>query len=120
MEKNRMTEINESRRKRTGPVPLIDPRTHCVSTRLNDAELRQLDNQRGDMARGEYLRCAALDQLPPSIPAINQAAWISLSRANSNLNQLAKQFNIDTNDKNWEAVVSTLKTFRASLIGAKL
>lgn len=112
--------INQDRSKRRGPEPLSDPRNHCVSTRLNDSELTQLDSQRGSMARGEYLRCAALDELPPTIPEINREAWAELSRAASNLNQIAKAYNIDTRHSDWESVTKTLKEFRAALIGAQL
>jgi hypothetical protein len=114
--------INESRAKRRGPEPLDDPRDHCVSSRLNDAELAQLDRQRGSLARGEYLRCAALDELPPTIPAINREAWVELSKAAGNLNQIAKRLNEERgiSESQFEKVVSELREFRSALIGAKL
>lgn len=112
--------INKNRAKRRGPIPLVDPRIHCVSTRLNDAELDQLDRQRGLMDRGEYLRCAAIDQLPPVIPEINQAAWLDLGQAMVNLNLLAQAHNIDTTHISWMSLTTTLNEFRRSLIGAKL
>lgn len=71
------------------PLPLGQLRTHCVSVRLSAAELADLDSERGACARGEHLRFAAFGALRPKIPAINQAAWESLARALSNLNQLA-------------------------------
>jgi hypothetical protein len=111
--------VNEYRKKRHGPEPVGDPRNHCVSTRLNAAELIQLDRQRGQMARGEYLRVAALDVLPPMIPAINQEAWVQLSRAAGNLNQLSRALN-KNNNVSHDEIIQALKEFRAALVGAKL
>jgi hypothetical protein len=115
-------EINEARKKKHGPDPLPpeEKRTHCVSSWMNKAEVAQLDSQRGKLGKGEYLRCAALDKLPPTIPAINQQAWVELARVAANLNQLAKACNIDTSGKSWEEIMQTLKELRAALIGAKL
>lgn len=111
--------VNLERKKRHGPEPLPDPRIHCVSARLNNAELSQLDRQRGRLARGEYLRCGALDELPPTIPAVNQEAWVQLSRAAGNLNQLSRALN-QNGDVNYDEIIQALKEFRASLVGAKL
>lgn len=74
---------------RRGPVPLpvADKREHCVSARLNVRELAQLDAQRGRFQRGEWLRMAALDQLPPTVPEANVQAWAELARLAANLNQ---------------------------------
>ncbi|MCK9397923.1 MAG: hypothetical protein M0Q44_20325 [Methylobacter sp.] len=111
--------VNLERKKRHGPESLPDPRIHCVSARLNNAELSQLDRQRGRLARGEYLRCAGLDVLPATIPEINQTAWVELSRAVGNLNQLARALN-QSSDVSHEQITQTLKEFRAALVGAKL
>lgn len=74
---------------RRGPVPLpaADRREHCVSARLNDSELAQLDARRGRFQRGEWLRMAALDQLPPTVPAVNARAWGELAPLAANFNQ---------------------------------
>lgn len=97
------TTIDDSKRKRSGgdrraryaALPPEELRRHCVSVRLNDDELRQLDEQRASvqMQRGEYFRAAALHQLPPTIPAINRSAYLELTRIGANLNQLAKRAN---------------------------
>ena len=113
----------ESRRRRHGPAPL-DPtvkRDHCVSVRLNGDELAWLDAARSAvrMQRGEYLRAAAMDKLPPTIPELNREAWVSLSRAASNLNQLAKAVNQSGfSDSDFQPIQSALADFRKSLIGA--
>ena len=87
--------IDHSKAARRGPEPLpaCELRTQTVSVRLNSAELAALDAQRApvQMQRGEYLRCAALHRLPPTIPEINRLAWVDLSRASSNLNQISRR-----------------------------
>ena len=64
-------------------------RQHCVSSRFNPDELARLDEARGQMQRGEYLRNAAFGQLPEPIPAINLEAWQVLSKVAGNLATLA-------------------------------
>lgn len=106
---------------RRGPAPLPSDqrREHCISVRVNAAELAQLDERRGPYQRGEWLRIAALDKLPPTIPAINSQAWAELARAAANLNQLAKAMNAgDKIEKG--GLRDTLGKFRAALIGAQL
>lgn len=101
-----MTKIDESKRKRSGgdrvarytPLPASELRTRSVNARLNDAEWQQLEERRAlvKMQRGEYLRAAALAQLPqaiPTIPAINRDAYLELTRIGTNLNQIAKRLN---------------------------
>ncbi len=108
------------RRHRRGPKPLPpeELRTHCVSVRLSAAELEQLEAKRGALQRGEWLRVAALDRLPPTIPAVNREAWVELSRAAANLNQLAHRANMGESPELGE-VLAELKAFRAALIGAR-
>jgi hypothetical protein len=115
--------VDETRRRRYGPEPLAltEKREHTVSTRLNCAELARLDSLRApvQMQRGEYLRAAALDRLPPMIPAINREAWVTLSRSAANLNQLAVRLNADGRVEA-EEVREALADFRRCLLGAKL
>jgi hypothetical protein len=118
-----VNKINKTREKRRGPIPLSDPRTHCVSVRLNDEELFQLDNNRGKMARGEYLRCAALDKLQPIFPEINKEAWAELSKAANNLNQISKRLNgqgLSIPENGLAIIQNELAVFRSKLIGAKI
>ena len=53
-------------------------RTHCVSVRLNEEELSILDSKRGPYKKGEWLRMASLNKLPPVLPEINREAWVKL------------------------------------------
>lgn len=113
--------MSDERRSRRGPV-LLDPsakREHCVSVRLNVAELTTLDERRGPFQRGEWLRMAALDKLPPTVPALNAQAWAELARASANLNQLAKAVNASGKIERG-GLRDQLNEFRAALLGAKL
>ena len=112
------------RKRRHGPQPLAaaDKRGHCVSVRLNAGELAWLDEQRATvgMQRGEYLRAAALDRLPPQpAPELNRAAWLELARAAGNLNQLAHHLNsVGVAHSDAPEILAQLAAFRAALIGA--
>jgi hypothetical protein len=113
--------MNEERRARRGIKHLPDEvkRGLCVSVRVNESELAQLDYRRGlvNMQRGEYLRVAAIDQLPPTIPEVNLLAWRELSRSAANLNQIAKHLN-QGGDLEIEDIKNELSAFRQFLIGA--
>ena len=105
------------------PLPVKDLRTHVVSVRLNVAELAALDEHRApvQMQRGEYLRCAALHRLPPTIPALNREAWISLARAAGNLNAVTRRLHeaahgIDVTAPSIDEISRMLADFRRTLI----
>lgn len=115
-----MKKINETRSKRQGPLPLEDPRRHCVSSRLNQEELELLDSKRGKMKRGEWLRCAALDTFKKEIvvPQLNKEAWLDLAKVSSNLNQIAKQLNSNPTQTTLVAEVNTIvMELRLKLLG---
>lgn len=116
-----MSKLNVDRKSRRGHPKLdkTDCRDKCVSVRLNDAELAQLDRQRGVLKKGEWLRMAALDELPPAIPELNQQAWIELARASANLNQIATKLNHgDVVDI--QIIRSALTIFRNDLVGLNI
>lgn len=101
-------------------TPEQDPaakRNHCVSVRMNADELAALDSRRGHYARGEYMRLAFFDALPPIIPELNREAWAELARAASNLNQLAKAYN-EGDALDPDNLREHLAAFRDALIGA--
>lgn len=81
MEKNK----KRGRRGGRGHIPPELLRTHCVSARLNSAELAWLDKARGKTQRGEWLRMAGLDRLPVIMPAVNREAWANLGRLAANI-----------------------------------
>jgi hypothetical protein len=74
-------------------VTNADRRTHCVSVRCNAAELKKINEARGAMTRGAWVRRAALGNVPAPVPELNSLAWIAMSRVAANLNQLAARFN---------------------------
>lgn len=64
-------------------------RTHCVSVRLNNAELSKLNTFRGNSPKGEWLRMAFLKKLPTIVPPVNIDTWKTLSEINQKLNRIA-------------------------------
>jgi hypothetical protein len=111
-----MTEEVKKRGRGRKALPQAEKQRHQVNSRLTDAELAHVDAHRGGVTRGEWLRRAAFGHAPRTIPALNREAWIELSRAAANLNQLARNSHTFT-DVN---VIEALKFFRAALIGASL
>ena len=115
----------KDRKSQRGPIraPLSQKRLHCVSMRLTLDELSLLDSKRGELQRGEWLRCALLDRLPPIIPELNKQAWLQLSRAASNLNQVAAHMNAFQPAARFEIVQNIdeirkiLAGFRNALLG---
>lgn len=107
------------------PLPVEELRTHVVSVRLNAAELAALDGQRmpTQMQRGEYLRCAALHRLPPTIPSLNREAWVSLARSAGNLNAITRRLHeaahaLDATAPPIEEISKVLADFRLTLVCA--
>ena len=107
------------------PLPVEELRTHVVSVRLNAAELIGLDHQRApaQMQRGEYLRCAALHRLPPTIPPLNREAWVSLARAAGNLNAITRRLHeaahtLDALAPPIDEISQVLADFRLTLVCA--
>lgn len=101
-------------------LPDEQRRRHTVSTRFNPAELKELDRLSASVGlrRGEYLRLAAFQALPPTIPELNKSAWLELSKAAGNLNQIAYQLNkkgVDV-DVDIREVENMLAYFRQILI----
>lgn len=70
-------------------LPSEAVRSYCVSVRLNVEELQLLNIKRGSYKKGEWLRMASLQKLPPVIPAINTKAWNALTDISQKLNRIA-------------------------------
>lgn len=83
--------MDENLRKQSGRKDLTPTqrREHCVSVRLNDAELERLDIARGRHQRGEALRMISMDKLPAPVPEINVALRADLGRSLGNLATIA-------------------------------
>ena len=75
------------------PRPADELRRLRVSVYLTDAEAADLDQRRGDIGRGQWLRRAGLGELPLSVPAVNRQAWGELARVAANLNQQQRAIN---------------------------
>ncbi|WP_051416393.1 plasmid mobilization relaxosome protein MobC [Paracoccus sp. J55] len=83
----------KKRRHGPKPKPPQEQRRHAVSCRLTDAELARLDELRGEVSRGEWLRLAAMAKPPRIVPTVNKVAWADLARAAGNLNQITRAIN---------------------------
>ncbi|ENV4959760.1 hypothetical protein O2284_005588 [Klebsiella pneumoniae] len=100
-------------------------RTHCVSVRLNNAELSKLNTLRGDYAKGEWLRMASLQKLPTIVPPVNIDTWKTLGEINQKLNRIA--LHIDSKSKDSQlthtelfAVRRLIKELRQHLINSDI
>lgn len=83
-----ITRVTRRGKFHTDKLPQNEIRTHCVSVRLNEEELIILDSKRGQYKKGEWLRMASLNKLPPVLPEINREAWIKLGSLSRDLNYL--------------------------------
>lgn len=100
-------------------------RTHCVSVRLNNAELSKLNALRGDYAKGEWLRMASLQKLPTIVPPVNIDTWKTLGEINQKLNRIALHIDsksIDSQLTHTElfAVKRQLQDLRQHLLNADI
>lgn len=98
-------------------------RTHCVSVRLNNAELQLLNTKRGSTSKGEWLRMASLQKLPTIVPPINLAAWKTLGEINQKLSRIALHIDSKSEDSKLThtemfAVKRQLAELRQNLISA--
>lgn len=63
-------------------------RKNTVTVRLNDFELKQVNDSRNQLSKSCWLRSSALQQLPPSVPEVNKNAWQDLTHSLQKLNDL--------------------------------
>ena len=75
------------------PPPAENLRIHCVSVRLNNAELNTLDDERKQYAKGEWLRMCLLKNHVPVVPEINRIAWKMFGEINHRLNEIVNHLN---------------------------
>lgn len=105
----------------TEKLPDNEIRYHYVSVRLNEEELILLDSKRGQYKKGEWLRMASLDKLPPVLPEINREAWIKLGSLSQDLNYLLNHLDKKSPDSELTrtelfALRRQIKTLRDHLI----
>lgn len=107
--------------KKTAYARTRDPqkkRTHTLSARFNDEEIKQINTRRGRMTSGQWLRSASLGRaIPNPIPEANGLAWAGLAKLASNVNQIAKALNSHDYSTEANEVLQLIKEVRAKLIG---
>lgn len=74
-------------------LPANRLRRYSVTVRLNEVELSKVNQSRGQISRSCWLRSSALQQLPPSVPEMNQLAWQQLTASLQKLNDLGSFLN---------------------------
>lgn len=105
----------------TERLPENEIRSYCVSVRLNENELSILEEKRGSYKKGEWLRMASLNKLPPVLPEINREAWIKLGSLSQDLNHLLSHLDSKSPDSELTrtelfALRRQIKTLRDHLI----
>ncbi|HBQ4414308.1 TPA: hypothetical protein L7152_004776 [Escherichia coli] len=88
---------------------------------MNVEELHLLNIKRGSYKKGEWLRMASLQKLPPVIPAINTKAWIALTDISQKLNRIAAHIDGKSKDSHLThtelfAVKRQLEELRTNLL----
>ncbi|ECA5251283.1 ATP-binding protein [Salmonella enterica subsp. enterica serovar Lomalinda] len=118
-----ITRVSKRGKFHTDKLPDNEIRHHCVSVRLNEEELSILNNKRGTYKKGEWLRIASLNKLPPVLPEINREAWTELGRLAQDLNHLLAHLDSKSPDSELTrtelfALRRQIKTLRDHLIPA--
>ncbi|EFU6783600.1 ATP-binding protein, partial [Salmonella enterica] len=118
---NDITRISKRGKFHTDKLPENEIRLHCISVRLNEEELIILDSKRGQYKKGEWLRMASLNKLPPVLPEINREAWIKLGSLSQDLNHLLSHLDSKSPDSELTrtelfALRRQIKTLRDHLI----
>ena len=87
-----------SARKNKGGRPRSEAaRTTQIMVRLTPEEKARIHEIAGERGAAELMRSLALGRsprIPRPVPELNREAWLELSRAASNLNQLAHRANV--------------------------
>lgn len=105
----------------TDKLPPDEVRTHCVSVRLNEEELNILNDKRGEYKKGEWLRMASLNKLPPVLPEVNREAWIAFGKLSQDLHHLLNHLDSKSPDSDLTrtelfAVRRQIQTLREHLL----
>ncbi|EKC7001214.1 ATP-binding protein [Cronobacter sakazakii] len=116
-----ITRVSKRGKFHTDKLPDNEIRSHCISVRLNEEELIILDSKRGQYKKGEWLRIASLNKLPPVLPVINREAWVKLGNLSQDLNHLLNHLDSKSPDSELTrtelfALRRQIKTLRDHLI----
>lgn len=110
-----MSARNPKRRiKTTRHVGPDEQRIHCVSVRLTSDELALLQERRGTYKQGEWLRMAALDSLPKTVPEVNADLSLRLAKLLGALGSLMQNNKLD------EDKTKTLLDIRAEVVSLRM
>ncbi|EED9438094.1 TPA_asm: ATP-binding protein [Salmonella enterica subsp. enterica serovar Abortusovis] len=121
MSNDDITRVSKRGKFHTDKLPENEIRHHYISVRLNEEELIILDSKRGQYKKGEWLRMASLNKLPPVLPEINLEAWIKLGSLSQDLNYLLNHLDKKSPDSELTrtelfALRRQIKTLRDHLI----
>ncbi|EAB1940384.1 ATP-binding protein [Salmonella enterica] len=108
-----ITRVSKRGKFHTAKLPENEIRHHCISVRLNEEELIILDSKRGQYKKGEWLRMASLNKLPPVLPEINREAWIKLGSLSQDLNHLLSH--LDSKNPDSELTLTELFALRRQI-----
>lgn len=116
-----ITRVSKRGKFHTDKLPDNEIRSHCISVRLNEEELIILDSKRGQYKKGEWLRMASLNKLPPVLREINREAWVKLGNLSQDLNHLLNHLDSKSPDSELTrtelfALRRQIKTLRDHLI----
>lgn len=116
-----ITRVSKRGKFHTDKLPDNEIRSHCISVRLNEEELIILDSKRDQYKKGEWLRIASLNKLPPVLPEINREAWVKLGNLSQDLNHLLNHLDSKSPDSELTrtelfALRRQIKTLRDHLI----
>ena len=115
-----ITRVSKRGKFHTDKLPEKEIRHHCISVRLNKEELIILDSKEVSI-KGEWIRMASLNKLPPVLPEINREAWIKLGSLSQDLNHLLSHLDSKSPDSELTrtelfALRRQIKTLRDHLI----
>ena len=87
--------MTKNRKHGPDPLPPDQLRSKRLSVYVTEDEFSELTRRAElvSMRTPAYLRESGLERLPPTVPEINQIAWLELSKSAANLNQIARHLN---------------------------
>lgn len=98
-----------------------DPRREiCVSVRFTKDEAKVLDQKRGCMQRGTFLREFVLNNKIHTlkIPSVNTKAYVELARIGKNINQVVREMNrIGATTRQLDNILFLIKDLRQACLG---
>lgn len=115
------TDRHDKRRPGPPPSPAEARRCKRVAVHFTMAEYDEILRKTGGIPTmvPAYLRNAALNRLPPTVPEINREAWVKLAQMTSVLDRIAQH--LDDKDRiEIFRLRDALARFRGALIGADL